>query len=248
VGRWTGEAILLDLFGTVVHFAPQVPTVQVGGAVRRTTMPWLCETAERELPEVAFAALSAALLEVTGELVRDRPPEYREVPSRERFRRALVRVGISDERCLHLAETLSLAHMGHLASLTLLPSGHTEALRTLGARYRLGLVSNFDHGPTARRILATHGVEQFFEVILISEELGRRKPHPEIFLEAVGRLGCRPGATLFVGDSPTEDVAGAHAAGLPVVWLNPRGEPLPDGVPAPEFTLPGLPDLTALVL
>ena len=245
--RWTGEAILFDLFGTVVHFAPHVPAVQVGGATRRTMMQWLCDTAAREVPEIAFADLCTAIMTVTEELVRARPPEYLEVPSRERFRRALARVGIEGRRGGQLAETLSLAHMGHLASLTALPAGHRELLEAAAARYRVGLVSNFDHAPTARRVLATHGVEQFFEVVVISDDVGRRKPHPAIFLEALARLGCAPAATLFVGDSATEDLVGAHRAGLPAAWINARGEPLPEGVPEPAFVIAGLPDLGRLL-
>lgn len=245
--RWTGDAILFDLFGTVVHFAPHVPAVPVGGATRRTTMSWLGATAERELPEVAFADLSAAVLAVTEEVIRARPPEFLEVPSRERFRRALSRVGVDGPRGADLAETLSLAHMGHLASLTELPAGYADVLGAVAARYRIGLVSNFDHGPTARRILATHGIERCFDVVVISDELGRRKPHPAIFQEAVARLGCAPAATLFVGDSATEDVVGARQAGLSVAWINPRGEPLPDGVPEPELVVESLHELARLV-
>jgi hypothetical protein len=42
----TPRVLLLDLFGTVVHFAPQVPTVEVAGTPWRTTMGWLQATAE----------------------------------------------------------------------------------------------------------------------------------------------------------------------------------------------------------
>src|SRR5580765_1242753 len=89
------RAILFDLFGTVVHFAPRAPTEGSGFGA---PMAWLREAAARELPGVRFEDLLPALMEVSAELVRQRPPEYLEVPSRERFRRAVERVGFVAER------------------------------------------------------------------------------------------------------------------------------------------------------
>jgi len=241
------EVVLFDLFGTVVHFVPQVPTVQVAGGHWHSAMGWLCETAERELPHVDFDDLLASLLHVTEEIVRQRPPEYREVPSRERFRRALVRCGIDDASAVAAAERLSLAHMAHLASKTVLPGGHVALLEALAAGYRLGLVSNFDHAPTARRVLAVHGVARFFEVTVISDEFGRRKPHPGIFDAALRGMGVHADQALFVGDSVSDDVVGAHNAHLPVAWLNPKAEPLPPGTPPPQHVIAQLDELATLL-
>ena len=243
----TPRVLLLDLFGTVVHFAPQVPTVEVAGAPWRTTMGWLHATAEAALPEVAFADLLGALLHVTQEISRTRAPEYREIPSRERFRRALAHVGVDAATAPTIAEQLSLAHMHHLASMTILPDGHLDTMRQLAAQRPVALVSNFDHGPTARRVLATHGVAEFFSAIVISEEFGRRKPHPTIFAAALEALGAAPSEAWYVGDSVGDDVVGGHNAGLPVVWINPEERPLPAGVAPPTHVIGGLPDLPALL-
>src|SRR5262245_5747578 len=92
------RAVLFDLFGTVVHFARGPNT---------TPLEWLHAVLERELPEVRSEAVLVALREVSDELVRARPPEYVEVPSRERFRRALVRAGVDSARAAAVAEPLS---------------------------------------------------------------------------------------------------------------------------------------------
>src|SRR3990172_5152190 len=112
------RVLLLDLFGTVVHFAPQVPAVEVAGTQWRTTMGWLQVAAEGALPEVVFTDLLGALMHVTQEIVHARAPEYHEVPSRDRFGRALVHLGVESTRAPAIAEQLSLAHMQHLASMT----------------------------------------------------------------------------------------------------------------------------------
>jgi HAD superfamily hydrolase (TIGR01549 family) len=241
------RALLFDLFGTVVHFAPQVPTVEVAGTRWRSTMGWLRETAAQELPRVPFDDLLQTMLAVTEDIVRQRPPEYHEVPSRERFRRVLLRLGMEAEQIPAVAERLLRAHMSHLAAQTLLPAGHDAVLEDLGARYRLGLVSNFDHAPTARQILADHGLARRFDPIVISEEVGRRKPHPAIFELALGAAGVRADEALFVGDSLADDVAGAHGAGLRVVWINGKNEPLPADVPAPDYMIGELAELTQVL-
>ncbi len=243
----TPRVLLLDLFGTVVHFAPHVPTVEVAGAPWRTTMGWLQATAEDALPEVEFADLLGALMHVTQEINRDRAPEYHEIPSRERFRRALVHLDVDGATAATIAEQLSLAHMRHLASMTVLPEGHLDTMRQLAAQRPLALVSNFDHGPTARHVLATHGVAEFFSAIVVSEEFGRRKPHPTIFAAALEAIGATPSDAWYVGDSVGDDLVGGHNAGLPVVWINAEARPLPAGVPPPAHVIRGLPDLPALL-
>jgi HAD superfamily hydrolase (TIGR01549 family) len=241
------RAVLFDLFGTVVHITPRVPTREVAGSAWRSAMGWLREAVVHELPDVCFEDLLTALMQVTEELVRQRPPECLEVPSRERFRRALARVGVDGEGASAVAERLSLAHMAYLASTTQLPVGHSAVLQTLAARYRLGLISNFDHGPTARRVLAEHGIERFFEVVVISDGFGRRKPHPAIFQAALRDLGVPADHAVFVGDSVADDVIGAANAQLAMVWFNPKGEGLPPDVPPPRAVIGALSELPAVL-
>ena len=160
---------MFDLFGTVVHFAARVPPVQTAGTQWRSAMQWLREAAARELPQIPFDDLLTALTRVTEEIVQRRPPEYREVSSGERFRRALRQLGVGAGQAPEIATRLSLSHMSHLASMTNVRRDSVSLLAELAPRYRLGLVSNFNHAPTARRILVDHGLAEFFTAVLISD-------------------------------------------------------------------------------
>jgi len=96
---------------------------------------------------------------------------------------------------------------------------HTiEMLTKLRSSYRLGLLSNFTHGPAARKLLSHAGLEIYFEAVIISGELGYRKPHPLPFLELVDRLGVPNHQVVYVGDDPEPDIFGAGEAGLRPVW------------------------------
>lgn len=121
----------------------------------------------------------------------------------------------------------------------LLP-GTLETLAVLKKSYRLGLLSNFTHGPAARGIIEGLGLSEFFEVVLISGELGFRKPHPLVFDRLMEHLRLPKDQILFVGDDPDADIAGAKHAGIQPVWTThvlDLGLPIAQLVPFPEAAI-----------
>ena len=96
-------------------------------------------------------------------------------------------------------------------------------LSTLRKVYRLGLLTNFTHGPAAREIIDTLGLNPFFDVVLISGELGYRKPHPFVFRQLIKYLGVEKDQILYVGDDPEPDITGAQKAGLQPVLTTYEG-------------------------
>jgi len=97
-------------------------------------------------------------------------------------------------------------------------AGTKEMLEALKPKYRLGLLTNFTHPPAVRRVIDTLGLYPFFEGILISGELGYRKPHPSVFQNLIELLGVKKRQILYVGDDPVPDIMGARKAGLQPVW------------------------------
>lgn len=94
-----------------------------------------------------------------------------------------------------------------------------QLLKKLRAKYKLGLVSNFAYAPGFWRILRRFKLTMFFDVAVVSGELGLRKPHAKIFQEALDKLDVNPEATVFVGDSLKADVNGAKKVGLRTVLV-----------------------------
>ncbi len=94
-----------------------------------------------------------------------------------------------------------------------------EALRARGLR--LAVVSNWDS--RLRNILEAHRLRPHFDAVVISAEVGWRKPHPAIFHRALELLGAEPGEVLHVGDSVGDDVDGARGAGIRPVLLDRAG-------------------------
>ena len=94
-------------------------------------------------------------------------------------------------------------------------------LETLGSRFQLAVVSNFDG--RLRMILEHLGISKFFSHIFVSSEIGADKPDPEIFRRALMFVNLRPPEVLHVGDDPERDWKAATKAGLQVFKLD-RGE------------------------
>ncbi len=84
------------------------------------------------------------------------------------------------------------------------------ALRRRGLK--LGVVSNWD--TRLRGISAGLGLDRLVDFVVISAEVGVRKPDPRIFEEALRRAGVGAAEAVHVGDLPEEDVEGARRAGL----------------------------------
>ncbi|HLY74829.1 MAG TPA: HAD-IA family hydrolase, partial [Planctomycetota bacterium] len=87
--------------------------------------------------------------------------------------------------------------------------------------YRMSVISNANG--TVRDKLRRVGLLDFFETVIDSAEEGIEKPDPRIFHAAVARTGARMDQSLYIGDMYHIDVAGARAAGMGVVLLDPAG-------------------------
>jgi HAD superfamily hydrolase (TIGR01662 family) len=95
-----------------------------------------------------------------------------------------------------------------------------ELLQDVSCRCKLGLISNFTFAPVVHSSLKKLGINQFFNAILVSDEVGWRKPHKVIFENMLSMLNVCASETVFVGDSPLEDIKGAQSVGMRTVFVS----------------------------
>jgi len=117
----------------------------------------------------------------------------------------------------HISAAVDTYFSAFIQYARLIP-GTKEMLTTVRQTYRIGLLSNFTHPPAANQIIAELDLEPFFDVVLISGDLGYRKPHLSVFEALIDQLGVEKEEIAFVGDDPEADVEGALRAGLQPVW------------------------------
>jgi HAD superfamily hydrolase (TIGR01509 family) len=245
----TYQAVLLDMFDTLVNFNSQrLPLVQINGQEVRSTSPYVYEALKPLCPRVTLPEFYQAFVEAfrAAEEIRNR--DQREVTAHERFRLLFQRLEISDGPEIARFINIGIAeHTRQLARAMEFPDSHRDVLVALRQRYRLAVVSNFDHGPTVETALDSHGIRQQFEAVVVSADVGWRKPRPEIFAETLRRLGLRPEEVIFVGDTPEVDVVGAQAAGMHVIWIDHGTKPIPPGTPAPTYTVSAFTDIKQIL-
>lgn len=83
--------------------------------------------------------------------------------------------------------------------------------------YLLGIITN-GRGQFQARAIEGLGIREYFDAILISEVEQIRKPQIEIFERAMNRLGVLASDSVFVGDHPEADIAGARGAMMKTIW------------------------------
>jgi putative hydrolase of the HAD superfamily len=85
--------------------------------------------------------------------------------------------------------------------------------------YCLGIISNVITEREIPEWLEAEGLVPYFKSVVLSSVFGRRKPDPEIYLEATRRAGVVPARSAYVGDNPKRDVAGTRQAGFGMVVI-----------------------------
>lgn len=90
-----------------------------------------------------------------------------------------------------------------------------EVLRLLSGSFKLGIIAN-QRGGSAHRLRA-HGLMKYIDFVYSSEEMGRSKPAPDLFLSALATLECAPEEACMVGDRIDNDLRPAKKLGMMTV-------------------------------
>jgi HAD superfamily hydrolase (TIGR01549 family) len=84
-------------------------------------------------------------------------------------------------------------------------------------KLKIALVTNFDHPPFIRIMLERYNINQFFDSVIISGDVGVKKPMPEIFNPALAETGLSNSEVVYVGDSIMDFRAALHAGIVPII-------------------------------
>lgn len=222
------DAIFFDLYGTLVDIRTDEESTAAWGALRAALAEYgvpypgnaslraRFETLAEPIRAAAFAAHGAHaepdLLPVFAGLMGCRDAALADLASRMDMARAL-------------AWTFRQAST---SMLRLYPGALELLARLRSVGLRVVLVSNAQSCYT-RPELAMLGLEYAFDRIVISSEIGVRKPSPAIFRRAAQAEGVAPCRVLMVGNDERSDIMGAAGAGIDGVYMrteiSPTGDP-----------------------
>jgi FMN phosphatase YigB (HAD superfamily) len=122
-------------------------------------------------------------------------------------------------------------------------------LEELKGGYRLGVIAN--QPGEVRAAMHRDGLDGFFEVWGVSDELGVGKPDPGLFELSVRAAGVPATSAVMVGDRLDYDIRPARSTGMQAIWVL-RGEapddPTPEQLAEAGAAIHGLDELPAEVL
>jgi putative hydrolase of the HAD superfamily len=226
------RAVFFDAVGTVLHPEPAAAVAyhavarQLGSSLDLTTIKGSFRT----------AFLAQEQIDRESGLRTD---EEREV----RRWRSIVAEVLSDLSALEDRETAFqtlYAHFSSPSAWRVDPDAGEVLTQLSGAGFRLGLASNFDH--RLRGLVAALPDLAPVRDLVISSEVGWRKPASGFFEKMCEIAGLPPSEVLLVGDDLENDYLGGRSAGLPALLLDPAG----DAAIPEECRLRGLLDLLTL--
>jgi HAD superfamily hydrolase (TIGR01509 family) len=125
--------------------------------------------------------------------------------------------------------------------------GAVDAVRRLAPEFRLGVASSSNR-PLIAAVLGRAGIADLFDAVVSSEEVAGGKPAPDVYLEAIRRLGAEPGRVAAIEDS-SNGIRAAHAAGMRVIALpNAHYPPAADALALADAVIASPGELTAAVV
>jgi len=102
--------------------------------------------------------------------------------------------------------------------------GAIEAVKLAASRYRVGLASG-SPTPLIDHVIQLTGLDKVFETVVYGDDIPHGKPAPDIYWEALKRLGVEPSRAVGVEDSGN-GIRSLHAAGMKII-----------AAPSPQFPL-----------
>jgi HAD superfamily hydrolase (TIGR01549 family) len=198
------RAITFDLGGTLLESEMDLESYH------KSLVKYLQAKGCEAKPQQLKSAIDAALAHLSEIQAMGREKTFEEV-----YREALGSVQFeADDRTLEEIRGLFGAH----GSAMVYPCVD-QLLSDLSKKYKLGLISNSIHSPP-KEMVADRGWGEYFSAVVVSRDVGFRKPRPEIFRYALSLLGVGAAETLHVGDRVDADVRGASAMGMTPVWIS----------------------------
>lgn len=209
------KAVLFDLFDTLL-------LLEKDEAYYEPCLRRLHEFLVKNCIDVSFEDFRQVYFEVRNELYTEVAQSLEDPHFNVRVSLVLQRLGYnfaaSDPLVVRGTEVFAGEFMRHVS----LDDDALYVLQKLRPNYKLGLVSNFAIPECVWKLLDKFSLRDFFAVVLISAEINKRKPSPEIFERGLRMLGVDASETVVVGDSLGLDVKGAKNAGIRAILIERR--------------------------
>ncbi len=209
------KAVLFDMFDTLMmiekdhaFYSPAVKSMHT--FITKSGIP------------VSFATFREAYIKARDALYEEADTKMEEPHFSKRVKNALQSLGYNFDLNSEVVAGATNAFCLEFMNYVRIDEDAKEMLHKLHGKYKLGIVSNFAIPECVLKLLEQYGLTQFFNVIIISGAINKRKPSPEIFKQALRKLQVDASETVFVGDTVDADIKGAKDVGMKTVYIERR--------------------------
>jgi len=209
------EAVLFDLFDTLL-------ILESNEAYYKPSLKRLHEYLVKSGVNVQFDVFERVYFEVRDEFYSESRESLEEPHFNVRVSQTLKKLGYEYATSDPLIIGATMAFAEEFMHYVSLDAEALDVLQKLHGKYKLGLISNFAIPECGWKLLDKYGLRQFFDIVIISGEINRRKPSPEIFQKALTILDIEPSKVVFVGDMPDLDVKGPKSVGMKTILIKRR--------------------------
>lgn len=206
------EAVLFDLFDTIL-------LIEGGNAFYLPCLKKLHAFLLEKGINTSFEDFIRVYFEVRDRLYAETSENLEEPHFNVRVWQTLKKLGYNCNFTDPLVVEGAEAFAEEFSNYVRIDEEAVAVLEKLRGKYKLGIVSNFALPECARKLLEKFQLNKFFEAVVISAEINKRKPSPEIFQKALTMIKTEPSRAVFVGDTPDIDIEGAKKVGMKTVLI-----------------------------
>jgi putative hydrolase of the HAD superfamily len=174
--------------------------------------------------EVEYEEFREAYLVVTNRQNEIANVNWEEFDHKERLGNTLKTIGFQHDDFNEVVSKLWETYLLEWPRDSVTYEETMPLLEFLKDRYKLGLVTNFVDGLTARKAIGKYRFDEIFDVIVISGEEGYRKPKRTLFDKALSELKSLPEYSVMIGDTLIADVVGPKEIGMKAILVDEYGD------------------------
>jgi HAD superfamily hydrolase (TIGR01509 family) len=171
---------------------------------------------------VSFDIFNAAYVEARDTLYATADAQMEEPHFNLRIKNALNSLGYTYDASGSVVHGATMAFCEEFMRYVRIDKNAKNTLEQLHGKYKLGIVSNFAIPECVFKLLERDNLAGFFDVVIVSGAVNKRKPRPEIFQAALAKLGVDAENTAFVGDTVEADVQGPQGIGMKTIYIERR--------------------------
>lgn len=229
------KAVLFDMFDTLMliekdhEFYP--PSIQR-----------MYEYLSKQGIDVSFENFQETYIRERDKLYARADPNWEEPHFNVRVSETLRSLGYNYPTTSPLVSAATNEFCEEFMKYVRIDSDARATLKQLHGKYKLGVVSNFAIPECVLKLLKAGDIDGFFDVVVVSGAVNKRKPSPEIFLHTLKMLDASAAETVFVGDTLDADIEGAKSVGMRAVYIERRRQKQPEKF-CPDQTIQRLSEL-----